>query len=126
MRVLVCGGRNMTDSAFVHRVLDQLHKNEGIDCIIHGAARGADRIGGYWARKNRIDERRFPADWEAHHNAAGPIRNQQMLDEGMPDLVVAFPDPKSTGTWDMVRRARKAGVETLIFERPLPARSRAS
>jgi ABC-type sugar transport system substrate-binding protein len=31
-----------------------------------------------------------------------------MLDEGKPDIVVAFPG--GTGTADMVRRARKAGV----------------
>ena len=32
-----------------------------------------------------------------------------MLDEGKPDLVVAFPG--GTGTADMIRRAKKAGVE---------------
>lgn len=40
--------------------------------------------------------------------AAGPIRNQRMLDEGKPDLVVAFPGGR--GTADMVRRAKAAGV----------------
>ena len=39
---------------------------------------------------------------------AGPLRNQRMLDEGKPDLVVAFPG--GGGTKDMVRRAVKAGV----------------
>ena len=34
--------------------------------------------------------------------------NQRMLDEGKPDLVVAFPG--AGGTKDMVRRAVKAGV----------------
>jgi hypothetical protein len=39
---------------------------------------------------------------------AGPLRNYQMLEEGKPDLVVAFPG--GGGTKDMVRRAVKAGV----------------
>ena len=33
-----------------------------------------------------------------------------------PDLVVAFPGPESVGTWDMIRRAEKAGVEVIIIE----------
>ncbi len=33
----------------------------------------------------------FPADREKHGRAAGPIRNKQMLEEGKPDLVAAFP-----------------------------------
>jgi hypothetical protein len=39
---------------------------------------------------------------------AGPLRNQRMLDEGKPDLVVAFPG--GGGTKDIVRRAVKAGL----------------
>ena len=38
----------------------------------------------------------------------GPLRNQRMLHEGKPDLVVVFPG--GGGTKDMVRRAVKAGV----------------
>lgn len=35
---------------------------------------------------------RFPAKWNEHGKAAGPIRNQQMLTEGKPDVVFAFHD----------------------------------
>ena len=54
----------------------------------------------------------FPADWIRHGRAAGPIRNEQMLREGCPDLVVAFHDDPGLGrgTADMVRRALAAGV----------------
>ncbi|MEM9912925.1 MAG: hypothetical protein AAF922_19365 [Pseudomonadota bacterium] len=43
--------------------------------------------------------------------AAGPIRNKEMLDEGCPDLVVAFPGGR--GTANMVKQAQAAGVEVL-------------
>lgn len=43
--------------------------------------------------------------------AAGPIRHQRMLDEGMPDLVLALPGGR--GTADMVRHATLAGVEVI-------------
>jgi hypothetical protein len=40
--------------------------------------------------------------------SAPRLRNQRMLDEGKPDLVVAFTG--GGGTKDLVRRAVKAGV----------------
>ena len=51
------------------------------------------------------------ADWAKHGRKAGPIRNQRMIDEGRPDLVVAFPG--GTGTADMVERARVAGIRVI-------------
>ena len=114
-RVLVCGGRDFSDRQLAYRALDNLHKAEGIGCVIEGHARGADRIAGYWARRKGIENRKFPADWDRDGKAAGPIRNQRMLDEGKPDLVVAFPGGR--GTADMVKRARAAGVPVMEVER---------
>jgi len=53
------------------------------------------------------------ANWAELGRKAGPIRNQQMLDEGKPNLVVAFPGGR--GTADIVRRARAAGIEVVEF-----------
>lgn len=114
MRLLVCGGRDFTDTELAYRVLDRLHRQRGIDVVIEGHARGADRIAGYWARRNGINNLKFPADWNTHGKAAGAIRNAQMLTEGKPDAVLAFPGGR--GTADMVRRAREAGVEILEIE----------
>ena len=111
MRVLVCGGRNYRNTAECYKLLDCLRANTGFDCLIEGDARGADRIAGYWARKRRLDNLKFPADWAAHGKAAGPIRNQRMIDEGKPDLVVAFPG--GCGTADMVSRAKGAGIKVI-------------
>lgn len=113
MRVLVCGGRDFSDTVLLYRTLDSLREREQVDCIIEGAARGADRIAGYWAKKNRIDLRLFPADWSLGKKA-GHVRNKQMLDEGKPDLVIAFPTDQSRGTWDMVRQSKAAGVEVVV------------
>lgn len=38
-----------------------------------------------------------------------------MLDEGKPDLVVAFLAQNSRGTKDMISRAKKAGVEVKVI-----------
>lgn len=109
MRILVCGGRDYTDYESVRRnLLEACNDDESIT-IIHGAARGADALAVKFAIDYELGEEPYPANWSRDGKAAGPIRNQQMLSEGKPDLVVAFPG--GNGTADMVRRARKAGVE---------------
>jgi hypothetical protein len=110
-RVLVCGGRDYTDRDRVFAVLDKLHADAGIDRIIQGGARGADMWAEQWAYKEDVFNESFPADWETHGTFAGPMRNKRMLEEGQPDLVIAFPGGK--GTADMVRKAKKAGVKVV-------------
>lgn len=107
MRVLVCGGRDYYDRAFLWGYLDHLGPPE-VSAIISGMATGADTLAARWGKQLGIPVYEFHADWNKHKRAAGPIRNQRMLDEGKPDLVIAFPGGR--GTADMVRRARAAGV----------------
>lgn len=110
--VLVCGGRNYHDWIAVESALDYLGVAETIGRIIEGGANGADELARGWAKANNVPCFTFRADWEKHGNAAVPIRNQQMLDEGMPDVVVAFPG--GAGTNDMVARAGKVpGIRLL-------------
>ena len=109
LRVIVCGGRTYTDADTVARVLDGLHWTRGgIALLAAGDAKGADALALAWASWRGVSLQRFRADWDNLGRAAGPIRNQHMLDEVGPDLVVAFPGGR--GTADMVRRARAAGV----------------
>lgn len=132
MKVLVCGDRNWKHRYYLDCILDDINVLYGIDEIIEGCANGADRDAGWpcpvevpevyfhrngWAERRRIAHRHFPADWKRYGKAAGPIRNQQMLDEGKPDMVIAFHENfnDSKGTKNMVEIARKAGIPTLIF-----------
>lgn len=99
--------------SFCARVLDDFHKTRGpFTCLNHGAAPGADAHAANWAIKNRVPIKSWKADWKRHRNAAGPRRNQQMIDDGKPELVIAFPGGR--GTADMVQRARASGIE--VFE----------
>lgn len=86
-------------------------------CVIEGEARGADTIGREAADVLMIPVLRYPANWAQFGKAAGPRRNQEMLDKGKPDLVCAFHDDlkNSKGTKDMIRRARQAGIEVRHF-----------
>lgn len=117
MRVLVCGSRDWTDRNAIWCVLNG-YRADGLPMtVIHGSARGADSIAGYWATVNGVDFQQFMADWKQHGKAAGPIRNAQMLANGEPDVVWAFvtkPLERSRGTADMVSRAVKAGIPAYV------------
>jgi hypothetical protein len=112
VRVLVCGGRNFTDSQWLYWFLDSFHKTYQIDVIIEGGAKGADRLARTWAINNNIPVETYEADWESHGRAAGPIRNAKMLIEGKPDYVIAFPG--GTGTANMMEKARNASVPIIV------------
>lgn len=112
-RVLVCGGRNYWDREKVDAALSALRAEKGPLHVIQGGAKGADRLAALWcyakASGGTVMMSQVPADWATHGKRAGAIRNQKMLDDYQPQLVVAFPG--GPGTADMVRRARAAGVE---------------
>jgi YspA, cpYpsA-related SLOG family len=114
MRVLICGDRNWDDRKMI---LEHLAAIPNVSLVIEGEARGADSLGRECAKELKIPVVKFPADWAKYGRAAGPIRNQQMLTEGKPELVLAFHDSITTskGTGDMVRRAEKAKIETRVI-----------
>lgn len=112
MRILVCGGRDFNDAAIVFAALDE--HAASAECICHGGAPGADSLAGEWAQNRGIECRVFHADWERHGRAAGPIRNQQMLTEFAPTLVVAFPGGR--GTNDMIFKAARADVPVRLIK----------
>lgn len=115
-RILVCGGRDYGNKDRLFHDLDALNRtldvlNVGIETVIHGGASGADALAAAWAYHHHIGQMEFKADWDTHGPAAGPIRNQNMLEVGRPDAVVAFPGGR--GTEDMMRRAAKAGLPVI-------------
>ena len=108
MKVLVCGGRNFDDRQLVNRTLDRVHALHPITHVIEGGAIGADRLGQYWANLKEIPLSTYHPDWKRHGRAAGTIRNKHMIEEGSPDVVVAFPG--GAGTACMIKLAREAGI----------------
>lgn len=124
MKVLICGGRDYTDynqfrDEMEKIALDRFPRMKPDEYgnflysvhIISGGARGVDTMAIDWAVTNWCNFTEYKADWKKHGKAAGPIRNQQMLNEGKPDLVIVFPG--GSGTADMVRRSKKAGIEVI-------------
>lgn len=110
LRLLVCGGRYFCDGEALRRWMNEatVDRIAAEVVVIHGGARGADYLAGEIARQAGVRVIVCPADWSTHGAAAGPIRNQAMLDDHAPTLVLAAPG--GDGTNDMVRRARRAGI----------------
>jgi hypothetical protein len=116
--MLVCGGRHYRNDQAVRLILEAALRWYAPLTIIAGGARGADRLARAWADERGVPCVTYPANWALHGMSAGPIRNRQMLVEGKPDMVFAFPG--GSGTADMVRQAREAGVLVLEYPTRIP------
>lgn len=108
MRILICGGRDFNDKRIFNTQMNCLDEIYKITEICEGGAKGADTLARDWALANEIACATYHANWSLYGQAAGPIRNQQMLDSFKPDLVVAFPGGR--GTAHMVSIAKKAHI----------------
>lgn len=105
MKVLVCGSRDWTDH---HAILNALIRHAPLK-IMHGAARGADRIAADLAELHDIEAQAFLADWEHYGKRAGILRNLQMLN-AQPNLVIAFQCNGSCGTQHTIDEAQRRGI----------------
>ena len=117
-RILITGSRDWWQARLLKETIKEWADLalDGEPVIIHGnCPTGADQMADEYARAMNWGVQRFRADWTGQGLAAGPIRNQLMVDAGA-DLCLAFPLPGSKGTWDCIRRAQAAGIPTLIIE----------
>lgn len=111
--VVVCGNLDWADRVPIEK---RLRKLAAGSVVIHGDARGADRMAGAIARELGLEERQFPAEWKRYGRGAGPVRNKAMLEQ-KPDFVLACfgPQGPDLGTRNMMRQTerREIVVETL-------------
>ena len=106
-KLLVTGGRDYTNKEDIWSLLDRAHAKFKITHLIHGFAKGVDKIAGEWANERGVQEVICPANWDRFKNAAGPIRNQYMA-ELEPNALLAFPGNK--GTKNMVEQAARHNI----------------
>lgn len=116
MKVLVCGSRDWTSWPLIWETLNGLGPNT---IIVHGDARGADKMAGHVANKLGYEVRPYPANWSLYGVAAGPRRNRAMFDTEQPDLVICFHNDlnASKGSRHMVQYARSRGCPVnVVYE----------
>jgi len=98
MKLIIAGSRTFTDYQLLCQVLGP--ERHRISELLHGGARGADRLAFRWAVRHHVRSRCFAADWARFGRSAGVRRNHQMAQEA--DALVAFWDGKSPGTRHMI------------------------
>ena len=111
-KVVIGGCRNFNDYAFFKSHLDEILKGGKEEIvIISGHCSGVDIMGERYAAENGFTVEIFMAEWDKYGRAAGPIRNEKMVD--IADLVIAFWDGKSRGTKSLIKYAERAGKELI-------------
>jgi len=115
VRVMVTGSRHWTDASVIKETLVSIQGERPARAmtLVHGAAPGADTIAAHLADHLGWTVESFPAEWDRYGRRAGPVRNQLMVDHGA-DTCAVFPLPESRGTWDCVRRVKKAKIPLVI------------
>lgn len=107
--MLCYGSRHYSDEDTIEKALLMW----GPDVVIEGGAPGADSLCRKVAERLGIEVVEFPANWELYGKRAGPIRNQQMIDEGKPDQAISFQvngSPMGPGSTDMSYRLDVHGI----------------
>ena len=112
--VIVAGGGRDLDWPLdeITAALLQASAGRPVALLLHGGARGADRLIDHTARSLAWPVEMIPAEWGRYGRAAGPLRNglllRRALEQAAPSqasvLVVAFPG--ASGTASLVRQAR--------------------
>lgn len=134
MKTIIAGGRDHYLTLDEFDRIDAIHTQTPITEVVCGCATGVDECGKAWAKSNVIPVKPMPADWDditvpgalirrhpktgkLYNAKAGPMRNSDMAayaktcSEG--GACVLFPG--GTGTNDMAKKARAAGLRVYDF-----------
>ena len=121
MKLIIAGGRDMTDKRLVQRefmefirlnLSDRRERLGGITEIVSGGARGADRCGEWVAKFYSVPVKQFIPKWDELGKRAGFVRNAEMAEYA--DALLAFWDGSSKGTKHMIDIATKAGLKVKV------------
>ncbi len=117
--VIVTGSRGWTDS---EPIIARLKRYPAGTILIHGDARGADTIAANAGRVLCFQVIAHPYFGDIG-KAGGPLRNGLMVslgccyvEFGYDVFVEAFPLPRSSGTRDLIRQARRALLTVTVTE----------
>ena len=109
MKTIIAGGRDYALTEIDVLMLESLIYDLPITEVVHGGCRGIDTEAGTWAKKEGLEVKVYPADWDTHGRAAGPIRNEQMAQYA--DACILFKGGR--GTANMKKNADKYGLNVI-------------
>lgn len=113
-RLIISGTRealSAEDRARVIGLLDE-HAHGHVTIGVGDCSTGIDAL----VRQYDPTARVFVADWDGDGKHAGPARNGRLVAwcAKAGGVLLAFPGPKSRGTWDCVRKAQSAGLALVV------------
>lgn len=117
-RIIITGDRHWGCFALAEAIIHRLAERYGWDdlVIVHGAATGVDASFGEACSLHDVTQESHPADW-SKGKAAGPIRNQEMVDAGADFAIAVHRNlAGSRGTRDCVRRCLSAGIPVWLID----------
>lgn len=123
MITIVAGSRSITSRKTVYEEIQKFWQVNEITEIVCGMAEGVDLLGKDWGDDAGILVTEFPV-LPSERWAGGPNqRNQRMADyakkSGKGALLLIW-DGVSSGSLDMLKRARKAGLYIMIVDLSQP------
>lgn len=109
MKLIIAGSRTFNfDHDFIHEAIYAVNnyqrKFNDLE-IVSGGAKGVDATAKKYAEAWDKPFREFPADWETHGKAAGPMRNKQMAEYA--DALLLIWDGESKGSASMKKEMEK-------------------
>jgi len=114
-KIVIGGCRDYNNYESFKSHLDKIIKKYNKEIIIiSGHCSGVDLMGERYAEENGFKIKIFFPEWEKYGRAAGPIRNEKMVNAA--DLVIAFWNGKSKGTKSLIKYAEKIGKELIKID----------
>ncbi len=122
-KILVTGSRNWEDTtenrmmfndAMAAIISDPPISKDRVRIVVGDCPTGLDKIARDWCVQWGFPYDMHIARWDLYDKAAGPIRNQEMVDT-RPDVCVGFPKPgeDNRGTYNCMIRAKLADIQVI-------------
>lgn len=111
MKTIIAGSRTASLQDVI-KALELCPFTEKITEVVSGGARGADSYGEVLAEEYLTPIKRFPAQWNKYGKRAGYVRNLEMAEYA--DALIAIWNGTSSGTFDMIQRAKDKGLEVYV------------
>lgn len=111
MKLAIIGSRNFNDYSLLKEEVSNI---QNVSVIISGGAKGADQLAEQLGKELNIPLEIYHPDWAQFGRAAGPIRNTDIIKNS--DMVLAFWDGKSRGTFDGIKKAKKFNKQLKVIK----------
>jgi len=114
MNIAIVGGRDFSDYELLKTKLTEFisENNESEHSIVSGGAKGADAMAEKFASEMNLEIIVFKPDYKRYGRGATIVRNTQIIENA--DVVFAFWNGVSKGTFDSIKKAEKSGKKLVV------------